>query len=79
MRRKYTNKDNAWAKQFGDRLKRLIHKSGKTQKQVAYEIGMDESVLSHYITGKHIPNVYVAELLANALDCDVNRLFDNSF
>ena len=79
MRRKYTDEDLEWLEQFGDRLKRLIHKYGKTQKQVACELGIDESVLSKYITGKHAPNVYIVSLLAKSLDCEVKQLFDESF
>ena len=75
----YYNKESEWRKQFGDRLKRLIHISGKTQGQVARELGVTEAMLSWYITGKHMPDAYKLELIASILGCDINRLYDNTF
>ena len=68
-----------WRKQFGDRLKRLIHISGKSQRQVANELGIDEAKLSKYITGTHTPNAYRIQQLADVIGCDVNQLYDKTF
>ena len=68
-----------WRKQFGDRLKRLIHIKGMTQGQVARELGVTEATLSGYINGTHAPNLYISERIAEILDIDMNRLTDKNF
>lgn len=69
----------AWRKQFGDRLKRLIHIKGMTQSQFARELGVTEATLSRYITGIYEPSVSKAERIAEILDCDISLLFDKTF
>lgn len=69
----------AWCKEFGDRLKRLIHNKGMTQGQFARKLGVTEATLSRYIKGIHIPNALQVEQIANILGCDVNRLYDKTF
>ena len=73
------DEDRIWLKQFGDRLKRLIHIEGMTQAELAKKIGIDPSRLSKYVTGTHAPDAYMLHRIANALDCDVKTLFDETF
>lgn len=68
-----------WKLKFGDRLQRLIHLKGLTQGVFAKDLGVTEATLSGYITGAHIPNALKVQQMANLLDCDVNRLYDESF
>lgn len=79
MRCKRDSKELEWSKQFGDRIKRLIHIKGMTQGQFARKLGITEATLSRYIKGVHRPDAYMIEAIANALDCDVNRLYDKNF
>ena len=65
-----------WRKKFGDKLKRLIHIRDTTQNRVAYELGVDSSVISRYITGEQSPGSYRVAQIAYLLDCDLNWLFD---
>lgn len=73
------NDDLYWLKEFGYRLKRLIHIKGITQGDFAKELGVTESTLSGYITGAHVPNALKIRHMARILDCDVNILFDETF
>lgn len=79
MANKRSDEEIIWAKQFGDRLKRLIHISGKTQRQVADELGINEAIISKYITGTYMPKAYRIEELAKILNCDINQLYDKNF
>ena len=73
------NEEVRWRKQFGDRLKRLIHIKGMTQGQFATALGIDQSILSKYITGTYIPSGYRMLQIAKVLDCDISRLYDETF
>lgn len=79
MRCKRNSKELEWSKQFGDRLKRLIHKKGMTQGQFAQKLGITEATLSRYIKGVHRPDAYMIEEIASALGCDINLLYDKNF
>jgi DNA-binding XRE family transcriptional regulator len=76
---KRSDSDIAWRKQFGDRLKRLIHINGMTQGEFARKLGVTEATLSRYITGTHEPSMSKAERIAEILDCDIGLLFDKTF
>ena len=71
-----SNEEIAWRKKFGDKLRRLMHIRGLTQKQVAIELGVDPTIVSRYVRGLHSPTAYKISQLAKILDCDVNRLYD---
>lgn len=68
-----------WRKQFGDRLKRLIHIKGMTQKEFAIEVGVDPAMLSKYISGVVMPSAYKVQQFAKILGCDINVLYDEAF
>lgn len=79
MNNKQSDAELSWRKQFGDRLKRLIHIKGMTQSQFARELGVTDATLSRYITGTHEPSMSKAERIAEILDCDISLLFDKTF
>lgn len=56
-------------------LKCLICSSGMNQKQLAEKAGLSEAAISRYISHKRVPNIFVAEKLAQALDVDFWELF----
>lgn len=49
--------------------------SGKTQKQVAKEIGIAKNAYQRYEQGKVIPNVVMAIKIAKSLNTDVENLW----
>ena len=76
MRSKFHNDEIIWRKQFGNKLKRLIHLKDMTQCEFAKESGIDETVLSKYITGSRMPSPYRIRHIAKILNCDISCLFD---
>ena len=50
-------------------------KSGKTQAQVAIEIGIAETAYQRYEQGKVIPNVLMAIKIAKSLNTSVENLW----
>lgn len=71
-----SEKEKIWRKKFGDKLKRLIHLKGMTQKEFAEELGIIDTTVSKYIRGDRCPDIYRILKIANILDCDPNCLFD---
>lgn len=59
-------------------LKAIIKASGKTQRQIADEIGINYVYLSALVKGKYEPGITTVLLLMEALNCPVNT-FENLF
>lgn len=57
-------------------LKAAIHQSGKTQRQIAQETGINYTYLSQIIHGKYEPSVTMALLLMEALNYPPARIKD---
>ncbi|MCB0219271.1 MAG: helix-turn-helix transcriptional regulator [Chrysiogenetes bacterium] len=52
-----------------------FQRAQKTQRQVAQEIGIDEAYLSKVVRGQIEPSVGKAMLIARALQCSVEELY----
>ena len=76
MRTRLHDDELVWRKKFGDKLKRLIHIKGITQGQFADELGINDVMLSRYITGACTPKPYRIKQMSILLDCDVNCLYE---
>ena len=48
----------------------LIKTSGKTQTEIAHEIGIKHQVVSEYVTGKSYPSLVTLKKLCQVLDCN---------
>ena len=57
------------------KLKIARDASGKTQKQVANDVGITEVAYQNYEYGKRLPRMDVAQRLASALNTTVGELF----
>lgn len=55
-------------------LKRAIFDSGRTQKDVATELGIDEGHFSRIVNGLHAPDA-TRQAIADALDVEVSELW----
>jgi transcriptional regulator with XRE-family HTH domain len=60
---------------FRRNLKLAILASGKTQRQIAYTIGLSENHLSSIVRGWRNPNRQTRSALANLLSCSEDELF----
>lgn len=61
-------------KTFGKRIKEYRHKKGWTQTMLAKKVGIDTNLLGKYERDLHIPHVYTALDIAEALGCSVYEL-----
>jgi len=59
---------NEWQK-ITKNLSMLIKSSGKSQSQIAREIGIRHQVISEYAIGKSYPSLVTIKKLCKALDC----------
>lgn len=57
-------------KHFGEALNELLAKTGITQETLAEEVGIDRSMISHYINDKSVPRINVLLKIANVLKID---------
>ena len=58
-----------------NRLKQYRQEAGKTQTQLAQEVGSSKNTISSIETGQFCPAAYLAYLLCLALDCKFEDLF----
>lgn len=56
-------------------LKRAIFDSGETQRDLARRLGIDETVLSKFVTGDRTPSDATRQSIADALDVEVSELW----
>ncbi len=59
---------------FGKRLKTIRKEKGFTQKDIALSLGVTETAISQYESGKRNPSILVIEDLAKALGVAVQTL-----
>ena len=55
-------------KEFGDRLKKVLRDNKVSQIELSKKIGMSQSVVNNYCTGKREPTLDVLVLICKALD-----------
>ena len=63
-------------KTFGDNVRIAREKVGKTQREMAELIGVAQSVYCQYETSYKTPNVYLAQKIAEILNCSVDDLLN---
>lgn len=57
-----------------ERLSSEIKSSGKTQSEIANELGITQQMISYYIHGKKLPALDTLSRLCNFLDIDANYI-----
>ena len=63
--------EEKWRYEFSQRLRKKMQLRGYGQDTLSQETGISRVTISHYMTGKSIPNLYNANKIANALKCNV--------
>lgn len=76
---KYISDKDAWSKEFGINLQRMLHRKGITQGYLAKELGITEPMLSRYICGSCVPNAYRISQMAEVIGCDASDLIKTKF
>ncbi len=62
---------------FAERLRDVLDENGMTQLELANKIGMSQSIVNNYCTGKREPSLDVLILIAQALDESIDYLLGN--
>ena len=68
--------DRAWAKAFGERLKRGRENLERTQEQLAADLGVSRIVYRRWEVGAAIPNSLHLGTLARLLGCSIADLVE---
>ena len=66
--------EQAWRKEFGQKLRRAISDKGINQERLSELTGISRQMLSRYITGNSTPSGYIITRLSETLNCDVREL-----
>ena len=61
---------------LSDNLKSYISRSGKEQKDIAFDLGVNPPTLNQWVTGKSIPSVSMLKKLADYFNCKLTDLVD---
>ncbi len=64
---------------FGKRLKEIMYEKRTTQKDLASKLGVDQTMISHWMTGKRNPNLNTIKRISKALNIPIIELMDEDF
>lgn len=62
-------------REFGYALRTMMRRRGILQEELAEKIGTSQTMISHYMTGRSIPNGIILRKIAKALKCSMDELF----
>ena len=62
---------------FGENLKKLIEKSGKQQKDIAFDLDIPITTMNNWCVGKVIPRYGKLQMLADYFGCTISELTDD--
>lgn len=60
--------------EFGKRLTSLMDRKGATQYELARRIGISQSSMSGYISGRRIPSIYILNKIHRTLQCTEDEI-----
>ena len=61
---------------FRRRLQTIMNRKWVTQEELARRINSSQQMISRYLTGQSVPSALTLKKIADALDCNVNDLYD---
>ena len=59
---------------FPHKISKAMLDAGCSQKELAHGIGATECTVSHYCSGKRLPNLITISIMAKFLNCDLYEL-----
>lgn len=68
--------EQEWLNIFSDNLKSLLKDARMTQRELADEANLSESVVSDYVHGRKLPGIRSILNIFYALDCDLYDFID---
>lgn len=75
----YSEDESVRRKAFGQNLMKIISGCGISQNELAEKIGITNAMLSRYIHGTSMPSADKAHMIANAIGCTMDELFDDTY
>lgn len=66
-------------KEFAYRLRSLMGRKFISQEDLANLVGTSQTMISHYMTGRSIPNLIMGRKIAKALGCSIDDFFDRDY
>lgn len=60
-------------KEFGIRLRRIMHLKGVTELELSEQTGISQPLISGYIRGNNVPGFYNVDKIAKALGCSTEQ------
>ena len=71
---KFFMRESEFIRIFSDNLRYSMQYANMTQRELADEMGIDESTLSRYLRGQIMPTIKNVVNMAYILDCDISEL-----
>lgn len=68
--------EKRWRYEFSQRLRLQMRNKGITQADLCHATGLTQATISHYMTGKRVPTLYIAKKIAETLSCTTEDLMD---
>ena len=68
--------EQEWLNEFSDNLKSLLKDALMTQRELADDTNLSESVISDYVNGRKLPGIRSILNISYSLDCDLHDLID---
>lgn len=62
-------------REFGRALRRMMQRKCVSQEELANRINTSQTMISHYMTGRCIPNMIMGRKIAKVLNCSLDELF----
>lgn len=62
---------------IGENIKRLRTNLNLKQTELAKEVGVTPSMITQIERGSKVPSMLLGKAIANALNCDINELYED--
>lgn len=77
--RECVSDESDFRKTFGSNLQKMLPVSGLTKGELAEKVGITNAMLSRYIRGNSTPSIFVANKIANVLNCRLDAFLDDTY
>lgn len=65
-----------WLDEFSRKLKRKLSMANMTRKELSARTGLSANTICRYVKGDRVPDIFVINEIAEALDCDSIEFID---
>jgi hypothetical protein len=68
-----------WLAEFSRKLKRRLSMANMTRKELSARTGLSINTICRYVKGERVPDIFVINEIAKALNCDSIRFIDLNY